>query len=74
MNVASASGITTATIPAARTLRRNSHSMSVSSSAPSTRLRNTVDRVVAMSCERSSTATMRTPFGRTAAFKCCTAP
>ena len=54
MKVASsASGITTATIPAARPLRRNTYSTSVTRTAPSSRFRNTVVNVVWISVERS---------------------
>ena len=54
MNVASsASGMTAATMAAARPFRRNTYSTSVTSSAPSSRLRKTVVSVVEMSCDRS---------------------
>ncbi|MNS90619.1 hypothetical protein D3C72_1246760 [compost metagenome] len=49
----SASGITSATMAAARTLARNRYSTAITSSAPSTRLPNTVCRVLSISVERS---------------------
>ncbi|MNN19333.1 hypothetical protein D3C81_1325720 [compost metagenome] len=49
----SASGMISATMAAARTLARNRYSTAITSSAPSTRLPNTVCSVLSISVERS---------------------